>query len=99
MPNKTWNMEVDMIPPTTNTHNLGTAEKKWKLNGSTVGDAVSKNVDTSITSTSSQNVPTTQAIVNWVENRTPDIVVSGTTLVVGATETTIVVQGTTVIIP
>ena len=32
MPNKVWDMGVDVIPSTTGNFNLGTAQKKWVVN-------------------------------------------------------------------
>ena len=84
MPNKTWNMEVDMLPSTTGTYNLGNASKKWVINGYELDDACAKGVDSSITAgTTSTNVPTTQAVADYVDGKVGvSVSVSGTTLVI-----------------
>ena len=86
MPNKNWDMSVDIIPNTTNTFNLGNETKKWVVNGYNLGDACAKGVDSSISSGStSQNVPTSQAVATLVGSIENSISVSGTTLYINAT--------------
>ena len=83
MPNKSWEMRVDMIPKTNNTFNLGDSTHKWNVNGYSLGDACAKGVDTSIADEStSTNVPTTGAVVSYVEGHATSISVSGTTLII-----------------
>lgn len=68
MSDKTFTFEVDVLPNTSSTLNLGTSTKKWKINGVTPGDAMEKSVDSSISSGStSTGLPTSQAVVNYVE--------------------------------
>lgn len=70
MPNNTLSFEVDVLPNTDATYNLGSENKRWKLNGKTVGGAVEKNVDTSISAgSSSANLPTSAAVASFVENK------------------------------
>ena len=83
MPNKTWDMEVDMLPSTTDIYNLGTASKKWLVNGYTLNDACAKAVDTSITDgTTSTNVPTTKAVADYVSSNSVSVSVSSESLVI-----------------
>ena len=89
MPNKAWNMGVDMIPSTTNNFNLGTTQKKWVVNGYTLNDACGKSVDTSLTDeTTSTNVPSSSAVVGYVKGKEVNVSVSSEALVIttGSTE-------------
>ena len=87
MPNKQWEMGVDMIPNTTNTFNLGTSQKKWIFNGYQLGDACAKGVDTSISdSTTSTDVPTTLAVKNFVDSKATTVTVVGKKLVINPVE-------------
>lgn len=78
MPN-TMTFEVDVLPNTTSTLNLGSSDKKWKVNGVIPGDALAKNVDSSISSDSSTNLPTTAAVVYYVDNKIDDTAGEGDT--------------------
>ena len=51
MSNKTWTMSVDLLPSTTNAYNIGSAEKKWTVNGYTLGAACAKGVTDNSSST------------------------------------------------
>lgn len=83
MPNKTWDMGVDVIPSTTDTYNLGTAQKKWVVNGYTLGDACGKGVDSSLSdSTTSTAVPTSSAVVSYVKGKEVNVSVSSEALVI-----------------
>lgn len=84
MPNKHWEMEVDVLPKTTNTYNLGDATKKWVVNGYTLNEACSKNVDTTIDEEAeSTNLPTTSAVVEYVKDQGMSTVsVSGKILII-----------------
>ena len=66
MSDKTMTFEVDLVPNTTETLNLGSSSKKWKINGVTPGSALEKNVDSSISSASSTNLPTSAAVASYV---------------------------------
>ena len=66
----TLDFEVDVLPSTDATYNLGSENKRWKLNGKTVGAAMEKNVDTSISEgSSSANLPTSAAVAYFVEHK------------------------------
>ena len=84
--NKSLTFEVDILPDTTATYNLGNASKQWKLNGKTPGDAIEKDVDSSIADAStSSNLPTSAAVASFVENKgytTLNARVEGTTLII-----------------
>ena len=74
MPNKTWTLEVDLIPSEDGEYNLGNASKKWNVNGYLVNEASAKQVDTAITSGStSTKLPTTAAVVDYVDDATEAI--------------------------
>ena len=97
MSEKTFTFEVDVLPNTSSTLNLGTSTKKWKINGVTPGDAMEKSVDSSISSGStSTGLPTSQAVVNYVEgekdvlqyNDYSDFPLTGTTSVIYIDATT-----------
>lgn len=67
MPNKTMNFEVDVLPATDATYNLGNSQKKWVINGYNISDASAKGVDTSISvGSTSTNLPTSQAVASYV---------------------------------
>lgn len=83
MPNKTWDMGVDVIPSTTGNFNLGTAQKKWVVNGYTLDDACAKKVDSSLTdSTTSTNVPSSSAVVNYVKGKSVSVSVGSESLII-----------------
>lgn len=83
MPNKVWDMGVDVIPSTTGDFNLGTSQKKWVVNGYELDDACAKGVDTSLSdSTTSTDVPTSSAVVTYVKGKEVTVSVSSETLVI-----------------
>lgn len=84
MPNNKWDMGVDIIPETTNAFALGNSTKKWIVNGYNLGDACEKGVDSSISEGStSTNVPTSQAVANFVSAQGGvNVSVSGTKLII-----------------
>lgn len=65
MPNKTWNMNTDLLPGTTNSFNLGNLTKKWVVNGYALGDACAKGVTDNTAS-----VPISSTDTNLVTGRT-----------------------------
>ncbi len=70
MPNKTMDFEVDILPEENGAYNLGTANKKWIVNGYELNDAVEKGVDSSIQAgSSSANLPTSAAVASFVEGK------------------------------
>ena len=102
MPNKTWNMGVDMIPTTDDTYNLGNATKRWKVNGYELADACARDVDTEITfGSASNNVPTTSAVAQYIESYMFQVNVIGTSLtflLTDESDITADVSGTTLVI-
>ena len=87
-PNNHWDMEVDVLPKTSETYNLGSSTKQWVVNGYTLNSACAKGVDTEITDEStSTNLPTTQAVAAYVEEKTSGqvttVTVSNNTLIFG----------------
>lgn len=60
------NFGVNLLPKATNTYTLGNSDYKWLVNGMALNEASSKGVDTSITSSSSVNLPTTSAVVAYI---------------------------------
>ena len=83
MSNKVWDMGVDMIPPTTDAYNLGTSQKKWVVNGYTLKDACAKGVDSSLTDeTTSTDVPTSSAVVSYVQGKEITVEVNSEALVI-----------------
>ena len=83
MPNKTWNMGVDLIPSTTATYNIGNSTKKWIINGYTLGDACEKGIDSSITdSTTSTAIPTSQAVASYVAEKSVSVSVNNSELII-----------------
>ena len=99
MPNNHWNMQVDLLPETTDTFNLGSSQKKWIVNGYDLSDACEKDVDTSISKQSaSTNLPTSKAVADLVREWMSAITVVDTTLVFGTDLTNISVSGTTLVI-
>ena len=81
MSNKSWEMDVDINPSTTGSYNLGSASKKWVVNGYTLDDACEKSIDSSLTDeTTSTNVPSSVAVVNYVKSGKVSVNVSSETL-------------------
>lgn len=78
---------TNVLPSENGSLNLGDASNKWKINGKTTGDAIEKDVDSSISDGStSNNLPTSAAVASFVENKgysTLTATVVGTTLVIG----------------
>ena len=66
------NFGVNILPSSNNTYTLGNSNKKWnayinQLNGKAIGTASEKNYDTQILEGStSTNLPTSQAVANFV---------------------------------
>lgn len=45
MPNKTWNMQVDLIPAADDTYKLGDSTHKWIINGETISAISNEDID------------------------------------------------------
>ena len=65
MPNKTWNLGVDLLPSTGGAFNLGNASKKWVINGYSLGAACEKGITDNTTETAASSTDT-----NLVTGRT-----------------------------
>ena len=63
------NFGVNLLPKANNTYSLGNSDYKWLINGMALASACQYDVDTSILSASSTNLPTTQAVTSYVTAR------------------------------